>query len=125
MVAGRGRPLGAVSAGSGSRYAAGTKGGIINRSSISGEAMSAFGHTAQAAADRRSDRRFHIIMVYIFSGVLIVPIAVASIVIVTEPARRTAFVCQETGFSEGQCRSLYGERRDADTAALAAIAIGA
>jgi len=89
--------------------------------------MSAFGHTAQAAADRRSDRRFHIIMVYIFSGVLIVPIAVASIVIVTEPARRTAFVakCQETGFSEGQCRSLYGERRDADTAALAAIAIGA
>ncbi|HLY88101.1 MAG TPA: hypothetical protein VKQ27_03890, partial [Acetobacteraceae bacterium] len=89
--------------------------------------MSAFDHTGRAAANRHSDRRFHIIMGCIFSGAFILPIAIAWTVIATEPGRRAAYMakCQQTGFSEGQCRFLYGERRDADTAALAAIAVGA
>jgi hypothetical protein len=104
------------------------KGGAINRSSNPGEAMSAFDHTARAAANRRSDRRFHIITGSIFCVAFILPIAIAWIVIATEPARRAAYMakCRETGSTQGQCTFLYAERRrqDADAAALTAIAIG-
>jgi hypothetical protein len=89
----------------------------------------AFHHTARVAANRRSDRRFHIIMGCIFGGAFILPIALALIIMANEPERRAAYMakCQETGFSQGQCTFLYADRRrqDADTAALAAaIAIG-
>ena len=63
----------------------------------------------------------------IFGGALILPVALTWIVMTNEPARRAYMAkCQETGFSQGQCTFLYAERRrqDADTAALAVIAIG-
>ena len=62
--------------------------------------------------ERREDRRFHIIMGATCGLFVLFLVAVAWLIVATEPQRRAAYLadCQTRGFTVQQCAFLYSER---------------
>jgi hypothetical protein len=76
---------------------------------------------------QREDRRFHIIMGASCGLFVLFLVAVAWLIVATEPQRRAAYLadCQTRGFTAQQCAFLYSERLRQDADSAAAIAVGA
>ena len=76
---------------------------------------------------QREDRRFHLIMGVSCGMFVLFLVAVAWLIVATEPQRRATYLadCQTRGFTAQQCAFLYSERLRQDTDSAAAIAVGA
>lgn len=73
-----------------------------------------------------SDTAFHWLMGGIFGAAVSGAVALAWVVVKTEPARRQAYMtdCTARGFTPPQCQLLYRQKMDSDDAmAMGAVGI--
>jgi hypothetical protein len=82
---------------------------------------------AWRAQQRRSDRRFNIIMSCVVAGVVLFFVGLGWAIVKTEPQRRADYMakCEATGFNAEQCQLLYRERADRDADNAVAVSLGA